>query len=257
MDGAPAGDEGMSRFFFSAGQRYGDRVVLDDDAARHLRRVLRYSVGDEIELCDGVGGCFRACLITAGDSVVCLLGERLPGREAAVRCTLAFALLKGEKSELLLQKGTELGVAGFLPFTCRHSVVRPETKKVTSRMDRWQKIVRAAAGQARRDLIPPVSSLHTWPELLTCLTQFKKTIFFFEGEGGVPLAAALRDVFPGDRVLLVTGPEGGFNKAEATEIRALGAATVTLGPRILRAETAAVVAAALALYEAGELGGSA
>ncbi len=245
----------MNRFFFSAGQRQGDRVTLGVDDAHHLRSVLRCAKGEEIELCDEKGCCFSATIAHAGrEGVECVLTDVLPAREAAVRFTLAFSLLKGEKNDLLLRSGTELGLAGFLPFSSEHSVVRLETKK-TSRTNRWQRIVRAAAGQARRDLLPEVAHLHTWEEFLAVLPHYKRKILFFEGKGGLSLSTALHDVAPGDRVLLITGPEGGFAAAEVAEVSVLGGITVTLGPRILRAETSAVAAAALALYQAGELGG--
>lgn len=245
----------MNRFFFSAGQRQGEQVLLDNDDVHHLRSVLRCTVGSQVELCDEKGRCFLAKIVASGrDGVVCILQDALSGREAAVRFTLAFSLLKGEKSELLLRCGTELGLAGFLPFASGRSVVRLEAITVC-RAGRWQKIVHAAAGQARRDLLPEIAPLHTWDELLGVIPRYKKTILFYEGKEGLPLSAALHEVFPGDRVLLVTGPEGGFSAAEVAEVRALGGIIVTLGPRILRAETSAVAAAALALYQAGELGG--
>jgi 16S rRNA (uracil1498-N3)-methyltransferase len=245
----------VNRFFFSAGQRQGEQVLLDNDDAHHLRSVLRCTVGSRVELCDEKGRCFLAEIVASGrDGVACILRDALPGREAAVRFTLAFSLLKGEKNELLLRCGTELGLAGFLPFVSGRSVVRLEAIAVC-RAGRWQKIVRAAAGQARRDLLPEIAHLHNWDEFLAVLPCYKKTILFYEGQDGLPLSTALHGVLPGDRVLLVTGPEGGFSAAEVTEVRALGGIIVTLGPRILRAETSAVTAAALALYQAGELEG--
>lgn len=245
----------MNRFFFSARQRQGDRVLLASDDVHHLRSVLRCVKGDEIELCDEKGRCFSALIDFADRDVVgCVLIDVLPPREAAVRFTLAFSLLKGEKNDIVLRCGTELGLADFLPFASEHSVVRLESKKAV-RANRWQRIVRAAAGQSRRDLLPEVSPLHTWEEFLAVLPRYNKTILFFEGKGGLSLSAALHDALPGNRVLLVTGPEGGFAAAEVDEVSARGGLTVTLGPRILRAETSAVTAVALALYQAGELGG--
>lgn len=245
----------MSRFFFSHGRRHGDRVQLDNDDAHHLRSVLRCSVGDEIELSDEKGRSFCAEIVAVSrDGVTCVLKDELPCRETVVRFTLAFALLKGEKNELLLRCGTELGLAGFLPFDSERTVLRPESIKL-HRANRWQKIVRAAAGQARRDLLPEIAPLHSWDEFLAVIPRYKKTILFFEGKGCLPLSAALHGLFPGDRVLLVTGPEGGFCTAEVAAVRSLGGLIVTLGPRILRAETSAIAAATLALYQADELGG--
>ncbi|MCW3489322.1 RsmE family RNA methyltransferase [Dethiobacter alkaliphilus] len=245
----------MSRFFYGPAQVHGDEVILTDDDAHHLLRVLRASVGQEVELCDDKGSC-RWAVIAGVDhgEVRCRLGHELPDSEAGIRFYLAFGVLKGEKTEFILQKATELGAAGFFPFTSERSVVRPD-KKAEKIQKRWQKIIHGAAAQSRRAIIPQLNPPCKWPDVLDLCKTFDKVVFFWESEEDRPLAKSLEGCSRGDRVLLITGPEGGFSAKEAAALGKLGIEPVTLGPRILRAETAAVVATAVALYQVGELGG--
>ncbi|MBS4030174.1 MAG: 16S rRNA (uracil(1498)-N(3))-methyltransferase [Clostridiales bacterium] len=245
----------MSRFFYTATQRHNEDVTLTGDDARHLSRVLRASPGDAVELCNESGQCQAAQITFVGkESVTCRLASLLPDRESGVRVTLAFALLKGEKTDFVLQKATELGVSAFIPFSSTRCVARID-KKARDKLVRWDKIVRSAAGQSLRNRVPVISPPLDWPQLLTEFQNYQRIVFFWEGEGDKPLAPVLKGVLPGENILLITGPEGGFSREEAEEAMASGANAVTLGPRILRAETAAVVSVAVALYEAGEMGG--
>lgn len=245
----------MSRFFYTAAQQLNEDVTLTGDDARHLSRVLRASPGDVVELCSETGLCQTAEITSVGkESVTCRLGSLLPDGEAGIHVTLAFALLKGEKTDFVLQKATELGVSAFIPFSSTRCVARID-KKAGDKLDRWGKIVRSAAGQSRRNRIPNISPPLDWPQLLLQFQNYQRIAFFWEGEGDKPLAPVLKGILPGENILLVTGSEGGFSREEAEEAMASGANAVTLGPRILRAETAAVVSVAVALYEAGEMGG--
>ena len=245
----------MSRFFYSPQHRDGEDVILTGDDAHHLLRVLRAAVGQEVELCDDTGRCHKAEIVNVDHGRVrCRLGEALPNSEAGIRFYLAFGLLKGEKTEFILQKATELGAAGFFPFTSERTVVRSD-KKVENRRLRWQKIIHGAAAQSRRALIPEINVPCRWADILEMSKTFDKVVFFWESEEDRPLADALKDCSAGDNVLLITGPEGGLSAGEAVAAKELGIEPVTLGPRILRAETAAVVATAVSLYQVGELGG--
>ncbi len=247
----------MNRFFFSPDQLNDGFIILTGEDARHLSRVLRASVGDRVELCDD-GGCCRSAVIVALDRsrVICRPEEdRLPSGEASVYVTLAFGLPKGDKADLTVQKVTELGVASLIPFYSGRTVPRPAAHKEMGRQERWQRIARSAAAQSRRSRVPPVAPVCSWRELLALFAGYHRVILFYEGERKNTLKAALAGLSAGEKVLLVTGPEGGFTAAETREALDKGAAAVTLGPRVLRAETAAVTAVALTLYEAGEMGG--
>ena len=245
----------MNRFFYAANQKTGDTVFLQGEDVHHLTRVLRVQTGDLLELC-GPGGICRLAEITCGkDQVCCRLLEGLPGSEPRAKVDLAFGLLKGEKTDFVLQKGTELGVSAFLPFLSSRTVVKVQKDK-DSKQKRRQRIVRSAAGQARRSLLPAVREAVPFNELLQRFAEYELVLFFWEEAAGENSPLQLREeIGRCRRLLVVTGPEGGFSAEEAGQARKAGAKLFTLGPRILRAETAAVVAAALCLYEAGDLGG--
>jgi len=244
----------MNRFYYTPGQFNNGLVSLSGEDARHLSRVLRSSVGDAVELCDEAGSCYLA-EITAIDKerVLCRLGAKMPAHEPGVAITLAFGMVKGEKAGFIFQKATELGVAAFMPFYSGRTVKREKNSE--TKMERWRRILRAAAAQSRRDIVPALSLPCDWEELVKSFSLFDRVVLFWESETDKPLSEALHDLPERAKILLITGPEGGFSRHEAAIAVEQGARVVTLGPRILRAETAAVVAAALSLYEAGEMGG--
>jgi 16S rRNA (uracil1498-N3)-methyltransferase len=247
----------MTRYFYTSEQMQDDNtVILIDEDAHHLLRVLRAEAGDKVELCNERGQCHLSSIVSLDKhQVSCSLVEPLPDHEAAIHFTLAFGLLKGEKTEFILQKATELGISSFLPFVSERTVVRPEKTKGTARLMRWEKIVRGAAGQSRRNLIPKIHEPTTWQELVKQVSNYDKAVLFWEAEHKNTLTAVLGGTLPGSRVLLVTGPEGGFSENEAQRAMTHGMVAVTLGPRILRAETAALTALAVSMYEVGEMGG--
>lgn len=245
----------MNRFFYRQAQREGRTVSLDGEDAHHAARVLRVKAGDFLELCDENGACHRAHIDkVAADRVLCTLLEPLPCTEARTWVDLAFGLLKGEKTDFVLQKATELGVQNFLPFESERTVVKLAGKE-DARLDRWQKIVRAAAAQAHRAVVPGISPPQKFGKLLSGFPAYDLVVLFWEAEKAAGLSAVMPPRAEPSRILVVTGPEGGFSAHEVEAAKAAGAKVATLGPRVLRAETAAIVAAALCLYQAGDLGG--
>lgn len=242
----------MNRFFYSTKQREGQNVILDGEDAHHLLRVLRITIGESIELCDEQGICHRAEVAILTKQTVCSkLTELLTDSEPQTEVDLAFGLLKGEKTDYVLQKATELGVHRFLPFTSERTVV----KKQDAKTERRQKIVRSAAAQSHRSQIPQLLEPYSWVELLGRFAHYDMVLLFWERELEQTLAATMGNAAYGSKILLITGPEGGLSENEAAAAKSAGAKVVTLGSRILRAETAATTAVALVLYQAGEMGG--
>ncbi len=248
----------------------GELLALPPETSRQIARVLRLRAGDTVVVFDGSGGEWPAEIQSAGHRAVSLLvgaGEE-PEREAATRITLSQALLKSDNFELVLQKVTELGVAKIQPFTCERSVARSAS---ASRRERWQRIIREAAEQSGRTIVPELLEEADFPGVLATpnrpelledadrpegLATPNQTIMLWEEERSRSLGDALQGV-SGKSLNLVVGPEGGFSASEADSARAAGAAVVGLGPRILRAETAGITAVALALYALGEMSGTA
>ena len=221
-------------------------VTLTADEARHLREVLRLKPGDEVSVFDGEGREFRAAVVQARreSSELELRDEIAPARpESPLRITLAVALLKGEKFDLVVQKATELGVWKVVPLITRHADIKlRDATDAVKRVARWQRIALEAAKQSGRAVVPEVSL----PVELQSV--FSEQCLFFSERGG----HEIRQIET-DEVTAIIGSEGGWSDEELEEARAAGAQIITLGGRILRAETAAITAAALLQHRFGDL----
>jgi 16S rRNA (uracil1498-N3)-methyltransferase len=242
------------RRFFIAGE-LADEVAITGPDARHIGRVLRLGPGDEIIVVDAAGRVGRAAVtaVTA-DTVLASVRETLAaGHEPPVSVWLAQGLPKGDKLEYIVQKAVELGAAGIMPLACENCTVRYDAARQGSRRQRWQKIAAEAAKQCGRGAVPAVAKVATLAEALAGAGEDTEIIMLYEGAGGEPLRGILAGCAASSYLLLV-GPEGGFSPAEAELCRRRGARVATLGPRILRTETAAVAALSIVLYEKGDLG---
>ncbi len=248
----------MTRFFIPADQIAGKHVVLKGADAHHLSKVLRNKVGDELIVLNGKGEEYRA-VITAlqNDAVQVELLEAI-GRqaEASVRIHLVQGMPKGEKIEWILQKNTELGVAGFQPVLTERSTVRLDPATRAKKHERWSKIIREAAEQSGRQILPELEPVREWRELLARPFRPGLVLIPWEGERTRSLREALNQpAETPEHITVLIGPEGGFSLAEVEQAQEAGAIPVTLGPRILRTETAGLAVTAAILYHYGELGG--
>lgn len=231
-------------------------MVISGDDAHHITRVLRLNVDDRIECVDPEGCVYLVRIKKTGPEVVGAVDERLPvHQESPLVITLWQGLAKGDKMDLVIQKAVELGAAEIVPFTSRYTVVKLEEKKAKTRRERWQRIALEAAKQCGRTRVPEVSRLHSFAELAANVQQRQS-----EGELVVLAYEAERDQGLKDlqgkpaRVSVIVGPEGGFSPEEAETLQSAGAQAVTLGPRILRTETAGLVLLSIIGYKWGDLG---
>jgi len=223
----------------------GVAVTVDGPQGHYLARVMRVSVGDTVVLCDDVSGEWAARVEDAGKRAVVLMPEtRLRPREEAPDFTLCAALLKKDRFDLVLEKACELGVRRIQPVLTRRCVA----DKLN--LDRTRAILTEAAEQCARTALPELAA----PVKLDALLrdwQGTRALFFADEAGGDPAMAAFA-AYAGPAALL-TGPEGGFDDAERAAVRALPEArAITLGPRILRGETAAIAGTALWMGAAGD-----
>ncbi|REE93069.1 16S rRNA (uracil1498-N3)-methyltransferase [Paenibacillus taihuensis] len=255
----------MQRYFVTPEQLKDDRVVLTGDDAHHVIRVMRMEAGDSIIVSDGKSRVAEAVIRTLSPgNVEADISEWLPvTSEPLWSVTVAQSLPKGDKMEIVIQKGTEIGAVSFVPFQSQRMIVQYDAKKEAKRLERWGKIAKEAAEQAHRSRIPAIEEVATWKELLALVPTFDLALFCYEKEGG---GLGLRDALSSQRarhnwgseernILLIVGPEGGFTEREAEEVEEAGAVIVGLGKRILRTETAAMVGLACLMYESGEMGG--
>jgi len=247
----------MNRFFVDPETLRGEDVELDKPLSHRLLHVLRLRAGDRIVLLDGRGGEYEAVLDEVSGSLIRarVLSRREGLPEPATRVVLCQSIVKGDRFDWVLEKGTEIGVAKFIPLVSERGVVRPRAGRV-ERIERWQRIVREAAEQCGRSRMPEVTIPVSFDEAVQTAKGLR--LLPWEGERNTTLRQAMREIAgrAQDRVTvsLFIGPEGGFAADEVERAVDNGAQTVSLGPRILRSETAGIVAAAAVLYELGELG---
>jgi 16S rRNA (uracil1498-N3)-methyltransferase len=236
------------RLHVPGGRLAGPVAALLEPEVHYLRDVLRLAPGDRVEAFDGEGGAWDA---TVGEGCRVLhVGARRDAPPPAARVHLAFALAKGEKNELVVQKATELGAARLQPFAAARSVVKLDAERGADRALRWRRIAAEAARQSGRADVPAVDAPASLAAVLAGAPAGFRTVVF--AAGGEPLAAALDPAAAGH--LLVTGPEGGLAPEELAAAARAGARIAALGPRILRAETAALAVVALAQHRLGDLG---
>jgi 16S rRNA (uracil1498-N3)-methyltransferase len=242
------------RFPIPAPAAVGQQVTLAETDARHIGKVLRLCPGDHIFLFDGEGTeCEAVIDVVTPDAVTAsVVSSATPLRESPVRIVAAQALLKEKKMDTVVRQLTELGVEACIPFPARRSVARPDPRKLAARVERWRKISVEAAKQSRRLKAPGIDPASGLDDVIARAEGFDAKIAFWEEapvEAGWPApGSSLKSVF------LLTGPEGGMTGGEIGRLEAAGFVSASLGPRILRAETAAVVAAALAQHRYGDLG---
>ena len=241
----------MQRFFVSESSFGGEWVQLSPEQAHQVCHVLRLRAGDSVVLLDNAGFEYDAALLTvAGHEATCRVTARRPASgEPTVQLTLFQSLLAREKFEWVLQKGTEVGVTRFVPVRTQRSIVRAR-KIDEKKLQRWHRILTEAAEQSHRGRIPHLDQEMDFAEAVSGLADFDRALVAAPSDGAVSLKEALRSQAAApSSVALLIGPEGGFVEAEVALACESGALKITLGPRVLRTETAAVVASALILYE--------
>jgi 16S rRNA (uracil1498-N3)-methyltransferase len=243
----------MHRFFVPSAALRTETIVLPEEIRRHMG-VLRLAAGAEILLLDGSGLLCR-CRVEHMDrnSATALVLERHREEETAFFIELLQALPKGDKMDLVLQKGTELGISRFVPLHTARSIPRLPVRREQQRRQRWQRIVQEAARQCRRPQLPAVTDItHLAEALAACRAPLRLMLW---EKGSRPLEQVLPGRPPAGAALLI-GPEGGFSDQEADLAQRHGFIPISFGPRILRSETAGFAAATVLQYRYGDLGGN-
>jgi 16S rRNA (uracil1498-N3)-methyltransferase len=241
------------RFFVEGVHVLGERVAFAPDDARKIATVLRGHTGDRVQVIDSAGSAFSASIDVNGNGVVATRDERIERgtRESAVRLTVAQAIPKGQKMDLIVEKATELGAVAIVPL--RSDRVAGE-RTGEHKIERWQRLAKTAAQQCGRSVIPAVAPIASWDELIATFGAYDRVYVPWELADVRPL----RETFDADApaiasALFVIGPEGGFSAHEVERAVAAGAVTVSLGTRILRTETVALAVLAAFAYARGEL----
>ncbi|HEY8909861.1 MAG TPA: 16S rRNA (uracil(1498)-N(3))-methyltransferase [Desulfosporosinus sp.] len=234
-----------------------DVFWLRDKERDHLAKVLRLTPGDIIVGFDNTGMEYTSVIDKIEDkSVTCrVLSTDHPDVEAHTAVFIVAGLSKGEKMELVIQKGTELGMEGLLPLRTKRSIMHLEGAKAQDRVARWQKIAAEASKQSHRVREPQISKVCDWQDLAVQLPKDTQWLIPYEEEIKQGLASVLDTMDAKHPIAILIGPEGGFDQSEVVFAQEkLGAKSVSLGPRILRAETAALAALTMVLFHFGDLG---
>jgi len=247
----------MHRFFVSDDNFAGEDVVLRGRQTHQVRNVLRMRPGDHIVVLDNNGWEYALALKTVGQNKI--VGQIKEKREAAgeptVQITLYQSLLKRDKFEWVLQKCTEIGVMRFVPLVSQHSVIRDPDSISSSKLGRWRSIILEAAEQSGRGRVPDLSPPVNLENSLASIAAFDCCLMASPLAKGTAVRESLQ-CGEQDRptsIALFIGPEGGFAEEEVERCQAGNIIPIGLGQRILRSETAAVVATSLILYELGEM----
>jgi 16S rRNA (uracil1498-N3)-methyltransferase len=244
----------MRRFTLPPERVVDGRVTFDAGESRHLARVLRLRPGDTVVATDGAGRDYTVRLDTVGEAATgTVLAAARGTPESPLAITLVQGVPKGDKMEAIVRAATELGVARVRPALCERTIVRLEPGRWRERARRWQRVAREAAKQCGRAVIPEVEAPRPLVEWLAAKDPVDLALCFWEG-GGVPLAQALGDVRAPRSALLVVGPEGGLSPTEVDAARTHALTVTSLGPRILRTETAGPAVVALLQARFGDLG---
>lgn len=246
----------MQRYFVDSKHFNEDTVTIGEADAHHISKVMRYGEGDKIICCNNKGFDVLASITSINqEKVECqILSAIDESREPSVKVTLVQALPKSDKMDLIIQKGTEVGVNSFLPFTSERTIVQLSDKKIEKRTERWRKIAKEAAEQAHRSKIPDLLAITRFKDLFTIIAG-KPTFIAYEKEETLSLSRAISKIECRDDFFLIIGPEGGFSDSEVEYAVENGAIAISLGKRILRTETAGIVGVANLIYHIEEIEG--
>ncbi|MEW6377587.1 MAG: 16S rRNA (uracil(1498)-N(3))-methyltransferase [Thermodesulfobacteriota bacterium] len=245
----------MPRFYVPQPQIEKGMLRIKGDEVRHIRRVLRFKAGDEIVVFDGEGKEYEGTIVEENPiSVVVRVQNILSSkREPPLEITLAQSLLKGEKMDYLIQKAIELGIKELIPFYSSRSVPHLEKARRLRRHHRWEKIAIEASKQCGRGVIPVIKPLQEYSEMLQTVSSDSLRLILWEKEG-----TRLKEVLGGaeekTKVFFIVGPEGGLSQEEVEQAKKTGFIPITLGERILRAETASLCLLSILQYERGDIG---
>lgn len=249
----------MDRFFVGKNNinLENKTCIIEGEDVKHISKVLRCRIGEELEICDNDNNEY-ICEITNIDksqvelNIVEVVNIK---RESDLKIKVYQGLPKGPKMEMILQKLTEVGVDEIILVQTKRTVVKVDDKKEDKKIERWERIIYEAAKQSKRGKIPKLRGVLSFKEALADMKENDFNIAPYENERTKSIKQAIKGVDI-KNIGIFVGPEGGFEDTEIKAIEEIGGQSVSLGPRILRTETASLVASSIVLYELSDLGGN-
>ena len=245
----------MQRYFSKQTIDVNQQIQLEKDDNHHIVRVMRGKIDDEVIIVDSTNIAYKAKIETIEDNVANLrIINALENQhtELPIQVTIACGLSKNDKIDLIVQKATEGGMNEFIPLALERDVVKWKGNKISNRIERLERISKEAAEQCHRNLIPEISHLSTIDTLQKEAGNYKHKLIAYEetakkGQHG-QLKETLKEVQAGDNLIIVFGSEGGLTELEVAKLKEVGYIECSLGPRILRAETAPIYALSAMSY---------
>ena len=248
----------MDRFFINKNNinTEQNKCFIEGEDVKHISKVLRCKIGEKIEVCDKDNSEYICEITNIDKSIVELdiLEKKEIKRESELKVRLYQGLPKGPKMEMILQKLTEVGVDEIILVQTKRSVSKVDDKKEDKKIERWERIIYEAAKQSKRGKIPSLRGVISFKEALEDMKSNDLNIAPYENEKTKSIKQVIRNNNI-NNIGIFVGPEGGFEEIEIEAIENIGGQSVSLGPRILRTETASVVASSIVLYELSDLGG--
>lgn len=249
----------MKKFFIKQDQINNNVIEIINEDVNHIKNVLRLEEETLIQVSDGIKNYISKIIRIEKDKVICEIIEEFENEnEAKVQIDIFQGLPKSDKMEYIIQKCTELGVNEYFPVSLKRSVVKLSGKDEQKKIERWQKIAEGAAKQSGRDIIPKINNIKNINNICEIIKDYDIFIVAYELEKEKSFKSMLKDLDKSkeQKIGVLIGPEGGIEEEEINKLKENGAKIVTLGKRILRTETVALVLSSIIMYEFNELGGN-
>ncbi|MCG8688742.1 MAG: 16S rRNA (uracil(1498)-N(3))-methyltransferase [Desulfobacterales bacterium] len=243
----------MQKFIIKPGSVLGDTIAITGQDAHHIRRVLRFKPGETLSMTDGEGTDLKGEILEIQpDSIEArITSVKRSETESMLNLTLCTAMLKHKKMDEIIKQATQLGVTQWVPFFSARSIPLSNPKKEARQMERWQAIAKESLKQCRRSRLVKIYDPMNYDQVLDMADNFAHKIAFWEESNNPFSNLTGKNV---ESAIILIGPEGGFEATEVERAKSVGFCSYSLGPRVLRAETAAICAASLVQYLLGDLG---
>ena len=247
----------MPKFFIkSENLKENEEIWITGNDVNHIKNVLRKNTDDLLNVCNSdTSQNYEVKIIKLfDDKIICkIISNKISNSESKINLTIYQGLPKADKMELIIQKCTELGVKEIVPTIMKRSVVKLKEKDKENKVNRWQKIAEVAAKQSGRDFVPKINNIINFNQI--DYQKYDRVLVLYENENKLSIKQVINELKT-EKILnlaIVIGPEGGFDEKEIQDLNQPNISIVTLGKRILRTETVALVVSGILMYELGDL----
>ena len=248
----------MPKFFVKEEQIKDNEIIIIGQDVKHIKKVLRAKIGDELQICNSQNGQNFLCEIQdlENEDITCKIKEKIQEKvESNIEVTIFQGLPKADKMEYIIQKSVELGVSNITPVEMKRCVVKLDGKDKIKKIERWQKISEVAAKQCGRDKIPQINNVINIQNICNLISEYDILLVAYENEKENTLKEQIEKLKKQNnseskiKIGIVIGPEGGLEENDVNKLKENGAQIITLGKRILRTETVALNILSIIMYE--------